>query len=233
MKSPRPASPPPRLIRSFIRRNSRMTPGQQQAYEKLHARWCLTPAAGFIDLASVFGRQAPCFLEIGFGSGQSLAALAAQQSHAHFIGIETFKPGIGALLQQIEAQQLHNIRIYEGDAVEIIDKCIPLESLDGINIFFPDPWPKSRHHKRRLIQPSFVELLLKKLKRAGTLHLATDWQDYARQMMKILTAEKGLKNLAGPTQYAQRSTLRPLLTKFEHRALQAGRSIWELQFTKV
>lgn len=222
-----------RRIRSFARRDSRMTEAQTQALVKGGPSLCLQLEAGPLDFSSAFGRKAPCFLEIGFGSGQSLAALAQQRPEFDFIGIETFKPGIGALLLQIEALQLRNIRIYYADAVEVLENCIPDQSLQGMQIFFPDPWPKRRHHKRRLIQASFVSLAARKLEPAGVLHLATDWQDYAKGMIKVLSAETALRNLAGEGQFAERSSLRPRVTKFEGRGEKEGRPIWELQFARI
>jgi tRNA (guanine-N7-)-methyltransferase len=222
-----------RRIRSFTRRDSRMTDGQQQAFEKLGPAYLLSKEKGTLSFEDAFGREAPCILEIGFGSGQSLAALAKLQPEIDFIGIETFRPGIGALLQQIETQALPNVRIYYADAVEVLEKCIPDQSLQGIQIFFPDPWPKRRHHKRRLIQPDFVHKLTHKLKPEGRLHLATDWQDYAKGMMKVLSAEAALRNVAGAGQFAERSLFRPVVTKFEGRGEQEGRPIWELQFART
>lgn len=222
-----------RRIRSFARRDSRMTEGQQQAWERLGPALLLKLETGLLDFSTVFGRNAPCILEIGFGSGHSLAALAKQHPETDFIGIETFKPGIGALLHQIEASQLTNVRIYYADAVEVLEKCIPEQSLQGLQIFFPDPWPKRRHHKRRLIQAGFVHLAALKLKPAGLLHLATDWQDYAKGMMQVLSAEAVLHNVAGTGQYAKRSNFRPLVTKFEGRGEKEGRPIWELQFART
>jgi tRNA (guanine-N7-)-methyltransferase len=224
---------PWRHIRSFARRDSRMTVAQQQAYEKLWPRWGLTLDAGSLDLGATFGREAACFLELGFGSGHSLTTLAARHPEYNFIGIETFRPGIGALLHQIERLQLTNIRVYYADAVEVLQKAIPPESLQGLQIFFPDPWPKTRHHKRRLIQKDFVASAVLRLKLGGILHLATDWQDYAVHMMKVLSAEPALHNLAGEGHYAERSNFRPVVTKFESRGESAGRRIWELQFARV
>lgn len=222
-----------RRIRSFTRRDSRITDGQAQAFRKLWPSLGLKPDEGFIDFSKVFGREAPCFLEIGFGSGQSLAMLASQYPQYDFIGIETFRPGIGALLAQIEALALTNIRIYYQDAVDVLEKCIPDQSLQGLQIFFPDPWQKRRHHKRRLIQAPFVSLAARKLKKEGLLHLATDWQDYAKQMMKVLSAEGELQNVAGSAHFAERSTFRPIVTKFEGRGEKEGRPIWELQFARL
>lgn len=223
----------PRRILSFARRDSRMTVAQQRAYEKLWPRWGLRLEDGLLQAEKVFGREAPCFLELGFGGGHSLAALAQQRPEHNFIGIEMFKPGIGSLLHQIEERELTNLRIYYADAVEVLEKCIPAQSLAALQIFFPDPWPKSRHHKRRLIQAGFVQLAATKLRPQGLLHLATDWEDYALKMMKVLSAEPQLSNLAGPGKFAERSLFRPLVTKFENRGEAAGRPIWELQFSRV
>ena len=221
-----------RRIRSFVRRDSRITDGQLAAFEKGWPIFGLSLEAGLIDYQQVFGRCAPCYLEIGFGAGNSLAAMAHQDPQQDYLGVEMFKPGIGALLQQIATLALSNIRIYYADAVEVLEKCIPDESLAGIQIFFPDPWRKRRHHKRRLIQDKFVGLMLRKLKPGGTLHLATDWEDYAIQMLRVLSAEKQLSNLAGTAQFAARSLFRPLTTKFETRGVEEGRQTWELQFAK-
>jgi tRNA (guanine-N7-)-methyltransferase len=159
-----------------------------------------------------------------------LLALAAAHPDKDFIGIETHKPGIGALLLGIEQQELTNLRLYEGDAVDVLEQCIPTASLDSVQIFFPDPWQKRRHFARRLIQPAFVQLLITKLKPHGSLHLATDWEDYAQHMLKVLTQTQELINLAGAGQFAKRSPYRPILTKFERRALREQRPVWELQF---
>jgi tRNA (guanine-N7-)-methyltransferase len=217
---------------SFVRRDGRETPAQKRARQTLWPQFGLQIEDGIIDYAQIFGRSAPCYLEIGFGSGHSLLALAKAQPELNLIGVETHKPGIGALMQQIEQHQINNIHVYDHDVVEILEQCIPNASLDGLQIFFPDPWPKRRHHPRRLIQPEFIRLVVEKLKAKGTLHLATDWEDYAKHMLQVLSAEQHLQNLAGMRQFATRSAYRPIVTKFERRAQKEGREIWELQFMR-
>lgn len=219
-----------RLVRSFVCRDGRMTQAQKQVLENNWKDVGLLLSDGLIDYKKIFGREGPCVLEIGFGSGQSLVAIAKENPDTHFIGIEMHQPGIGALMLSMQLQQVNNIRIFYADAVEVLKKCIPDHSLDGIQIFFPDPWPKRRHHKRRLIQPDFVKLLRSKLKLGGTIHLATDWEDYAIQMMRVLSEASGLTNLSGENQFSNRSPHRPIITKFEQRGRKCGRAIWELQF---
>lgn len=223
---------PLRKIRSFVRRDSRITQAQQHAFDQLWPSVGLQLGEGLLDLDSVFSRIAPRVLEIGFGSGQSLLAMAASHPDQDFIGIETHRPGIGSLILGIQKQALNNIRIFYADAVEVLEQCIANESFDVIQIFFPDPWPKRKHHKRRLIQPSFVTLLVSKLKKNGTLHIATDWEHYAKDMMRVLSSVKELSNLAGDQQFSNRSSQRPIITKFEQRGKVSGREIWELQFFK-
>lgn len=222
----------PFRLRSFVRRDSRYTAAQARAHQALWPYFGLPLNGEFIDLQQVFQRNNPRFLEIGFGSGVSLLALAKAHPDKDFIGVETHKPGIGALLQGIQQHNLTNLRIYYGDVIDVLEKHIPAQSLQGMQIFFPDPWPKRRHHPRRLIQPDFVKLVLQKLTINGTLHLATDWEDYAQHMLRVVSCEQGLINLAGSSQFAERSCYRPVLTKFEQRALREGRKIWELQLAK-
>lgn len=222
-----------RKVRSFVRRDGRMTDGQRRGWEEVWPHVGLQMADGMLDFDKTFKRSAPRIVEIGFGTGHSLLAMAELHPEQDFIGIETHKPGIGTLLQGIEAAQLKNIRVYYADAVDVIEKCIPDGSLDVIQIFFPDPWRKRRHHKRRLIQHALVNRLVAKLKSNGTLHLATDWEDYAKHMMRVLSETPTLRNLAGVAQYSDRSTQRPLVTRFELRGQESGRITWELQFVKA
>ena len=218
-------------IRSFVRR-SRQKALALKTCQTLLPSSGLNISNGFINPAIFFGRSAPLFLEIGFGFGHSLLAAAKAHPEKDFIGVEVHQPGIAALLLGIEEHRLNNLRVYEGDVIDILEKCIRDVSSEGIQIFFPDPWPKRRHHRRRLIQAEFVKLLALKLKPNGTLHLATDAEDYARHMMKVLSEESALINLASENQFALRSVYRPIQTKFEKRAQQAGRFISELQFAK-
>lgn len=223
---------PLRRIRSFVRRDGRMTEAQKQALAQNWPEVGLPCENKFCDFNAIFQREVPRILEIGFGSGQSLLAMAIAHPEHDFIGIETHQPGIGSLLLGMQLHDVKNIRIFYADAVEVLEKCIPFESLDVVQIFFPDPWPKRRHHKRRLIQTAFVNLIVSKLKKFGTLHLATDWEDYARSMMKVLSNTSELINLAGEQQFSNRSAQRPIITKFEQRGCASGHQIWELQFAK-
>lgn len=220
-------------LRSFVRRDGRRTVAQERAQADLWPRFGLEISNGLVDMQASFARQAPRYLEIGFGSGVSLLAIAKEQPDKDFIGVETHKPGIGALFLGIQTDALTNLRVFYGDVIDVLEKCIPDNSLDGVQIFFPDPWQKRRHHARRLIQPEFVKLIVQKLKMNGTLHLATDWEDYSRHMMIVVSEEKQLMNLAGPNQFADRSPYRPILTKFERRAEREGRDVWDLQLQKI
>lgn len=221
---------PPRTIRSFVLRAGRMGSGQQRALEELGPRFVLPYAAAPLDLEAAFGRGAPKILEIGFGMGDSTASIAANQPENDYLGVEVHTPGVGALLKRIGAAGLTNLRIVQHDAVEVLENMIPPASLDGVHIYFPDPWHKKRHHKRRLIQPIFVALLATKIKPGGYLHLATDWQDYAEQMLGVLQGEPSLVNTVAD--YAPRPVYRPL-TKFEQRGLRLGHGVWDLVFRRV
>jgi len=224
-------STPPvnRGIRSFVLRAGRMGSGQARALAELGPRFMLPYQDAALDLDAVFGRQAPRIVEIGFGMGQATANIADAQRETDYLGIEVHEPGVGALLKRIEELGLTNLRIVQHDAVLVFIHMLADASLDGIHIFFPDPWHKKRHHKRRLIQAGFVALLARKLKPGGTLHLATDWEDYARQMLEVLSAEPQLANTADT--YAPRPDYRPL-TKFEQRGLRLGHGVWDLVFRR-
>ncbi len=219
-----------RPIRSFVVRSGRLTPSQQQALDDWWPLYGLDDSRAVLDPEAVFGRQAPLVLEIGFGMGDSLATQAEAQPERNFIGIEVHPPGVGKLLREIHQRELKNLRIYCHDAVEILQHCISDASLDTVQIFFPDPWHKKRHHKRRIIQPAFVEQLCRKLKPGGKLHLATDWANYAGHMMEVLSANNALRNTAGPGAWAS-DTGRPE-TKFERRGRGKGHGVWDLVFEK-
>lgn len=219
-----------RHIRSFVHRGgTKITPGQRDAHERLMPRWGLTYAPGPLDLAAVFGREAPTILEIGFGMGETTAAIAAARPEINFLGVEVFTAGVGALLKRIDAMGLANLRLIQHDAVEVVRDMIPQDALAGVHIFFPDPWPKARHHKRRLIQPPFIQLLATRIAPGGTLHCATDWEHYAQQMLDVLSAEPLLENTASG--YAERPDYRPL-TKFEQRGMRLGHGVWDLIFRR-
>jgi tRNA (guanine-N7-)-methyltransferase len=218
-------------LRSFVHRGRR-TEAQERAHDDLWPQFGLQIENGRIDFQQVFGRASLRYLEIGFGSGHSLLALARSQPDTDFIGVETHQPGIGALLLGMQQNDIANLRVFYGDVIDVLEKCIPDASLDGVQIFFPDPWPKRRHHQRRLIQPGFIKLIVAKLKTEGVLHLATDWEHYSHQMMRVVSGGPQLINLAGVNKFSGRSPQRPIPTKFERRAEREGRSVWELQFKK-
>ena len=218
-----------RAIRSFVLRAGRMGTGQSKALEELGPRYVLPYAATPMDWRGVFGRAAPRILEIGFGMGGATAEIARSRPENDYLGVEVHTPGVGALLKRIGELDLSNLRIVQQDAVEVLRHMFAEASLDGIHIFFPDPWHKKRHHKRRLIQPVFVELLASRIKPGGYLHMATDWEDYAHQMLEVLGANPHLRNTADG--YAPRPGYRPL-TKFEQRGLRLGHGVRDLVFRR-
>jgi tRNA (guanine-N7-)-methyltransferase len=224
------AATPARRIRSFVVRAGRIGPGQARALATLAPRFVLPFSATPLDVEATFGRDAPLLLEIGFGMGSATATVAAAAPELNFLGIEVHPPGVGALLQRIDAAGLANVRIVQHDAVEVLESMIAPRSLAGINIFFPDPWHKKRHHKRRLIQPGLVALLASRLAPGGTLHCATDWLPYAQQMLAVLSAEPTLVNTSD-TGFAARPASRPL-TKFELRGLSRGHEVRDLVFAR-
>ncbi len=220
---------PRRTIRSFVVRAGRMGSGQVRALETLGPKWVVPYAAEPLDTAALFGRQAPTVLEIGFGMGDATATIARTLPDTDFLGVEVHTPGVGALLKRVDEQQLNNIRIVQHDAVEVLEYMVAENSLAGVHIFFPDPWHKKKHNKRRLIQSPFVQKLLTRMAPGGYLHCATDWQPYAEQMLEVLSAEPGLQNTAEG--YAPKPDYRPL-TKFENRGLKLGHGVWDLVFRK-
>ncbi|MFM0316082.1 tRNA (guanosine(46)-N7)-methyltransferase TrmB [Paraburkholderia nemoris] len=218
-----------RRIRSFVTRAGRVSTGQRRAMDELGPRFVVPFTPQQPDWNSVFGRTAPRVLEIGFGMGATTAEIASHRPDDDFLGVEVHEPGVGALLKLMGEQTLSNIRIIQHDAVEVLEQMIAPDSLDGVHIFFPDPWHKARHHKRRLIQPKFVALLVSRLKPGAYLHCATDWQNYAEQMLEVLGADPALENTADG--YAPRPEYRPV-TKFERRGLRLGHGVWDLVFRK-
>jgi len=217
-------------IRSYVLRAGRVGSGQARALAEVGPRCLLSYQPARCDLDAAFGRAAPKVLEIGFGMGEGLAETAAAHPESDYLGVEVHTPSVGALLKQIGERGLANVRVIQHDAVEVLENMIAPASLAGVRIFFPDPWHKKRHHKRRLIQPPLVALLASRLASGGYLHLATDWQDYAEQMLAVLSAEPLLQNTVAD--YAPRPDTRPL-TKFEQRGLRLGHGVWDLLFRRV
>jgi len=220
-----------RKIRSFVRREGRITTAQQRALQELWPRYGIDSST-MIDLPEQFGRAAPLTLEIGFGNGDTLLAMAQASPETDFIGIEVHRPGVGRLLQALDGQQIHNVRVMCDDAVEILQRCLPDHCLQRVLLFFPDPWHKKRHHKRRIVQPEFVELLARKLQHGGILHMATDWENYAQHMLEVVGASAAFRNCAGPGHYSEKPAWRPT-TKFERRGQRLGHGVWDLLFERV
>ena len=219
-------------LRSFVRRSGRRTLAQERAYETLWPTCGLTLEQGVLNIEATFNRCAPTFLEIGFGTGQSLLAVASLHPEKNWLGVETHRPGLGALMLGIELEQLTNLRAFNADVIDVLEQVIPANSLDGVQIFFPDPWQKRRHHARRLVQPAFLTLLATRVKAGGSLHLATDWADYAVHMQQVLSAHPDWVSIHPLTVSVPRSPYRPIITKFERRALSDGREIVEFQYQK-
>lgn len=220
-----------RRIRSFVLREGRLTKGQERSLTLFWPTMGLEHQTELYDLEQVFGRKAPLVLEIGFGMGKSLVAMAKAAPEQDFIGIEVHKPGVGACLGEAETEGVQNLRLFEHDAVEVLRDCIADASLDTIQLFFPDPWHKKRHHKRRIVQPDFVQMLRQKLKIGGVFHMATDWENYAEHMLEVMSAAEGYRNLASDNQYVPRPDQRPL-TKFENRGVKLGHGVWDLMFER-
>jgi len=212
-----------------VLRQGRVSNAQQRAHETLLPKYGIPYAPGLIDLDHVFGRRAPKILEIGFGMGETTAAIAALHPENDYLGIEVHTPGVGSLLKAIEEEGLTNVRIVQHDAVEVLCHMIGHDTFDGVHVFFPDPWPKKRHHKRRLLQPAFVALLVERMKRGAYLHVATDWQEYAEYVLAVLKNNPLLENTA--MDYAPRPAYRPQ-TKFETRGLKLGHGVWDVIFKR-
>ena len=225
-----PEQSPTRKIRSFIRRQGRITQGQEFALENYWDKYCLAPDKA-LDVQQVFGRHAPLSVEIGFGNGECLAQLAAANPNKDYIGIEVHRPGVGHLLIRLEEQGLHNVRVYCHDAIEILTNSVADNSLAAVHLFFPDPWHKRKHHKRRIVQASFVDLLVLKLQSGGYFHAATDWQHYAKAMLEVLSANRRFSNSSPTNSYCERPHYRPQ-TKFEQRGLRLGHGVWDIVFWK-
>jgi tRNA (guanine-N7-)-methyltransferase len=212
-----------------VNRRSHITQGQQEALDAFLTKWSLAYRPSLLNLTETFEREAPTILEIGFGMGETTEKIALARPSDNFLGVEVFNAGVGALLKRIEASNLNNIRIIQHDAVEVLRDMLAPQSLAGVHIYFPDPWPKTRHHKRRLIQPPLVELLASRLASGAYIHCATDWEHYAEQMLAVLSAETSLQNTCEG--FAPRPEFRPL-TKFENRGLRLGHDVWDVIFIK-
>ena len=221
-----------REIKSFVLRAGRMTTGQQRGLDDCWGKWGMTIAQGTLDQIKTFGRKAPVVLEIGYGMGLSLVAMAGAEPDKNFIGVEVHRPGVGSLLNEARIAEITNLRSYCDDAVEVLKQCIPDGTLSRVQIYFPDPWHKKRHHKRRLVQSAFIEAIRPKLAMGGVIHMATDWENYAEQMMEVMTAAESFKNQAGDNEYAPRPDYRPL-TKFEKRGQRLGHGVWDLLFERT
>ena len=218
-----------RHIRSFVLRQGRVSNAQQRAHATLLPRFGIEYRPQLVDLDVIFGRHAPKVLEIGFGMGETTAAIAARHPDNDYLGIEVHTPGLGSLLKAIDEQQLANVRIVQHDAVEVLQNMLAPATLDAVHVFFPDPWPKKRHHKRRLLQPAFVALLVERMKPGAYLHAATDWQEYAEYILAVLQNNPLLVNCAPA--YAPRPEYRPE-TKFESRGLKLGHGVWDVIFKR-
>lgn len=231
-KNPIPTDRPLRQVKSFVLRTGRMTPAQKRAYDEAWPQFGLSSTQGLLDFNAVFQRDSNVVLEIGFGMGDSLIQMAQESPEQDFIGIEVHRPGVGRLLNQISENQLSNVRVFAEDALDALNKSIADNSLAKVQIFFPDPWHKKKHHKRRIIQPDFIQLLRSKLKTDGIIHLATDWENYAEHMLEVMQAADGFSNLDENGSYSPKPAFRPE-TKFERRGERLGHGVWDLLFRKI
>lgn len=222
-----------RKLRSFVLREGRFTPAQQRAMDQLWPRFgvAFSNDNGVLDLQALYGRDAPLVLEIGFGNGDSLAQQAAAEPDKNFLGIEVHRPGVGRLLQTLDQGGIGNVRVLCHDAVEVLAHGFASASIDRLQLFFPDPWPKKKHHKRRIVQPDFAALVASRLKPGGVFHLATDWMNYAEYMIEVLSACREFENLAAPGVFSERPATRPV-TRFERRGQKLGHGVWDLLFQR-
>ena len=220
-----------RSIKSFVLRQGRLTKGQESAMQSLWPQFGIEAAETELDLPSLFGRIAPITLEIGFGNGESLLQMAQAAPERDFLGIEVHTPGVGHLLKLMGENGVTNIRVLNTDAVEILKQRIPAGSLNRVQLFFPDPWHKKKHHKRRIVQTEFVDLISSRLSQGGVLHMATDWHNYAEHMVDVMQTRQDFQNLAENPPYSPRPDTRPL-TKFENRGLRLGHGVWDLLYQK-
>ncbi len=222
----------PRTIKSYVVRSGRMTPGQEKAFQENWSRFGIEADGQWLDFQALYGRNAPVILEIGFGMGDSLFEMAVAHPENNYLGIEVHKPGVGRLLGNIKKQALTNLKLMKFDALEVLTRQIPDESLSAVYLFFPDPWHKTRHHKRRIVQDDFIQLIRSKLALQGQFHMATDWQNYAQHMLEHMQRAEGFNNAAPDGTYIPRPDYRPM-TKFEHRGKRLGHGVWDILFTKI
>ncbi|MDG6774359.1 tRNA (guanosine(46)-N7)-methyltransferase TrmB [Thiomicrorhabdus sp. ZW0627] len=225
-------NPEQRRIKSFVLRQGRMSQSQQRAMDNNWPKYGLEVTNQLLDLNEVFGREAPTIVEIGFGMGKSLAEMAEANPQQNYIGIEVHRPGVGALLKLVEEKALTNVRVFNHDAIEVLEKRIPKSSLAAVYLFFPDPWHKKRHNKRRIVQPQFVKTIAGHLKKGGHFHMATDWEDYAEHMMEVMNSAEDFQNTQAKGKFTPRPDYRPL-TKFEQRGHRLGHGVWDLIFEKI
>ena len=221
-----------RTVRSFVKREGRLTKGQAHALDNHWQDMGLDHQDGMLDYAQVFGNDNPVVLEIGFGMGKSLVEMAKNAPELNYIGVEVHRPGVGACIGLAVEQAANNLKVYEHDAIEILADCIPDNSLTTVQLFFPDPWHKKKHHKRRIVKPEFVETIRQKLKVGGVFHMATDWENYAECMLEDMQSAPGYENLSVTNDYVPRPDNRPL-TKFENRGQRLGHGVWDIQFKKL
>jgi tRNA (guanine-N7-)-methyltransferase len=217
-------------IRSYVLRQGRFSPGQQRAYEELLPTFGIAYSTAALDFRATFGRSAPVIVEVGSGMGETTARIARENPQNDYLAIEVHAPGVGSLLKRLAEESIGNVRVIRHDAVEVLRDMVPQGSLAGLHVFFPDPWPKKRHHKRRLVQPAFARLAAERLAPGGYIHVATDWQEYAEHVLAVLSCEKLLRNTA--EDYAPRPVSRPE-TKFERRGLKLGHAVWDIVFERI